>query len=167
MKQTFFSCALAIAAFSIFPSSIKVEKDRFPHNGFTLSFTTHGMGGNTYDLQPMFKVRGTQFLYSIEEAWIAPGRALGKPDTICTGILRPGSIDSIIRITEAIKDTSIQLFNRHISSGLLQYLTVKTAHKKLVIDMLNKSHPAAVKIIDILNSNIPAPYPRLFVTSSK
>lgn len=151
MKPTTFS----LAAFFIVCSYVYIspKKTGVPHNGFKLDLTTAGLGQNIFEMQPMFRVRGSHFIYSFEEAWQWPDRSVEK-DTIYIGLLRSTSIDSIISIAESIPDTNIYR-SRRFTGGSVQDLVITTPRKKLKITTFNADDTIAAKVIAILNSNLP------------
>lgn len=160
MKPTFISLAALLIVCT--PGSISPKNIPGPHNGFKLELTETGFGSNYYEMMPMFRVKGTKFVYSIEDAWQWPDRPIQR-DTICTGVLRTTSVDSIISLVESIPDTSIYVSGRFMS-GSSQGLVITTPRKKLGITMFNSYEPTADKIVAILNSNLPPGVNPLYVS---
>jgi len=123
---------------------------------FELTYIYAGLGSNMNSKQPVFKVIDDRFIYTLEENSSWNGEYTKIPDTICVGIFRMTSSDSISQIIQPINDTLIYETSENIiMSGGIDEILINNAKKKLVIRLHNASHPTAQAIIDIINSNIP------------
>jgi hypothetical protein len=121
---------------------------------FRLSYNAVGMGSNMFTRQPVFRVNGTKFIYTSEEAWHHKDYPKAKPDTILIGDFRLSSIDSILNLVKDIKDSVVRRFNPNIMSGGIDYINILSSHKNIRFELDNESDLIAEKIIDILNSYI-------------
>jgi len=132
-------------------------------SSFALSNISVGLGSNMSKKQPVFKVKGSQFIYTLEEAWETKGFKKVKPDTVIIGKLRTSSIDSILIITTKIKGDSVYKLNAEIMSGGIIYLDIVTSQRNLNFELDNSNDLTARKIVDILNSYIPDKYQKLWI----
>ncbi len=114
-----------------------------------------GFGSNMFDMEPVFKVDGTKFVYTSEEVWILPGQTKIRKDTLLIGNFRTSSMDSISTFTREIKDSVIYRTNAGIMSGSASYITIEDDVKKIKFDLHNASDTTADKIVAILNTYIP------------
>ena len=122
---------------------------------FKLYYSTSGLGSGMGSMQPTFKVTGKNYVYTSEQNSYY-GKPNKKPENICVGTLRTSSIDSILTILKDIKDTLIYKFNPGIMSGGIQNISVKYEKINVTFKLHNASDSTAQKIVDILNTNIPA-----------
>lgn len=132
---------------------------------FTLSFVTVGFGSNMFEMEPVFRVTGNQFVFTSEEVWIRPEQKKIQRDTLLVGLFRTSSIDSIINLVDNISDTLIKKFNSHISSGSAQYIDIFTGKKRIKFNLHNISDATAEKIVAILNTYIMDEKQRLYLFS--
>ncbi len=140
------------------PLSKEISQDS---SNFKLSYVSVGLGQNMYEMQPVFKVNGTRFIYTSEEVWIYPDQKKVQRDTLLMGNLRNSSIDSITDLIKGIKDSVVYRI-KHFSSGSIKYIKVSTERKKVRFQLDNASDTTAEKIVNILNSYIPKEYGRLY-----
>ncbi len=131
------------------------------YQNFNLNFTTAGLGSNMGSMQPTFIINGLDYVYTFDQNSYY-GDKTKAPDTICIGELRITSVDSIINLVKYLPDSSINEFTTTMS-GAVQYFLIKTETIFQTISLHNSTHPIAEKIVDILNSNIPADKPRLWL----
>jgi hypothetical protein len=131
---------------------------------FNLSYISVGLGGNMWELQPVFRVQGFQFIYTLEEAWQFKNTKRAKPDTLFMGNLRASSIDSILKITKEIKGDSVYKLNAGIMSGEIIYLDIASNQRKLNFRLDNSYDSTAKKIVEILNGYIPDKYRKLWIS---
>ncbi len=131
------------------------------HQDFRLNFTTSGLGSNIGSMQPTFNISGTEYIYTYEQNSYY-GKKTIQPDTICVGKVRITSIDSIINLVKNLSDTAIYEIEV-VMSGVVQSIGIKTSSINQRFRMDNTTHPVAEKIIDILNANLPADKPRLWL----
>ncbi len=106
-----------------------------------------------WELQPVFRVQGFQFIYTLEEAWQFKNTKRAKPDTLFMGNLRASSIDSILNITTEIKGDSVYKLNAGIMSGEIIYLDIASNQRKLNFRLDNSYDSTAKKIVEILERN--------------
>jgi hypothetical protein len=118
-----------------------------------------------WEMQPMFRVKGSQFIYTLEEAWQSKDVEKTKPDTLYVGNLRTSSIDSILSIAEEIKGDSVYKLNAGIMSGGIIYLEISNNQRKLNFELANSYDLTAKKIVAILNSYIPDKYRKLWISN--
>lgn len=143
---------------------ISFEK-KHPQNArkFHLHFVTVGFGSNMYEMEPVFKVDGTKFIYTSEEVWIYPKQTKIEKDTLLTGSFRTSSMDSISQLISQVKDSVIHKSNMRIMSGSAAYITIEDDFKKVEFDLHNTSNTTADRIVAILNTYIPATLRKLFI----
>ena len=139
-------------------------KVQFVEKKFKLRFVTVGFGSNWFEMEPVFNIDGTNFIYTSEEVWIMPGQTKIQRDTLLSGNFRTSSIDSISNLINELKDTAIYKTNIHILSGSAAYLQVSNDTKKINFKLHNASDATADKIVAILNSYIPKGYDKLFIS---
>ena len=63
------------------PISFK-QQTRQDEKEFRLHFMTVGFGSNMFEMEPVFKVEGTKFIYTSEEVWILPKQKKIQRDTL-------------------------------------------------------------------------------------
>lgn len=131
-------------------------------DSFKLYFNIVGLGSGFGSMQPTFRVKGKNYVFTKEQNsyYEKPAK---KPERICEGILRTSSIDSILNIVKGIKDTVIYKNNPGIRSGGIHNLSVKYKKINVAFQLHNSFDSTAQKIVDILNSNIPANKPQLWL----
>lgn len=134
---------------------------------FTLSYISIGLGSNMWEMQPMFRVRGSQFVYTLEEAWQYKDSEKPKADTLLIGNFRASSIDSILNISSEIKGDSVYRLNGGVISGGIIKLYFSANRRKLSFDLHNANDTTAQKIVDILNGYIPDKYRKLWISNIK
>ncbi len=124
-------------------------------NFFELTYIYAALGFGYNSLQPVFKVKGTEYIYTLEENSSITGEYTKKSDTLSIGNFRQSSIDSIIELTSTIEDTLVYKTNTGIMSGGIHTIEIATDSIDLVFRLHNASDPIAEEIVAILNSNIP------------
>jgi hypothetical protein len=134
--------------------------DRNDYDNFKLTYSCSGLGSGMGSMQPTFKVSGTDYMYTYQQNsfYGVPDK---QPDTICIGTLRSSSIDSIVDLVKDIQDTIVYRTNLGIMSGAIQHLWVTHDNIEVTFKLHNANDTTAQKIVDILNSNIPANKKRL------
>jgi hypothetical protein len=138
----------------------EVQNDRYA--GFKLYYSYAGLGSGMGSMQPTFRATGASYIYTFQQnSYI--GKPDKQPETKCRGILRNSSIDSIINLVKDIKDTLIYETNASIMSGGIHNVSVIYGKINITFKLHNASNKTARKIVDILNSNIPADQERLFL----
>jgi hypothetical protein len=150
---------LLLASAGIAPPGKSAKQD---HEGFSLSFSTAGLGSGMGTLQPAFRVKGVQFSYTLEQNSHYGERTL-ESQVVCSGSIRSASIDSIITLAKSVGDTLVYRTNAHIMSGSISELAITDGNFHVRFNLHNDSDPVADKIITILNSNIPTDKERLFI----
>jgi hypothetical protein len=126
-----------------------------PTRNFQLHFMKVGFGSNMFEMEPVFKVNGTNFVYTSEEVWIPPGQTTIRKDTLLIGSFRTSSMDSISKLTREIKDSAIYRTNSHIMSGSATHITIEDDLTKVTFNLHNASDTTADRIVTILNTYIP------------
>lgn len=155
MKQTLIFIPFFLLAINP-KSSVSFEK-KYQRNArnFHLHFMKVGFGSNMFEMEPVFKVNGTKFVYTSEEAWILPGQTKIRKDTLLIGSFRTSSMDSISKLTREVKDSAIYRTNIHIMSGSATHIKIEDDSKKVTFDLHNASDTTADRIVAILNTYIP------------
>lgn len=143
---------LLLASAGIAPPGKSAKQD---HEGFSLSFSTAGLGSGMGSLQPAFRVKGVQFSYTLEQNSHYGERTL-ESQAVCSGTMRSTSVDSIIELAKSVGDTLVYRTNIQIRSGSVSELVVHDDNVHVRFTLHNDSDSIADKIIAILNSNIPA-----------
>jgi hypothetical protein len=115
-----------------------------------------------FKMQPVFKIKGTNFIYSSEEVWKLPNQKNLQRDTLLIGSIRVSSIDSILNIVKDVTDTLVYKTNVHIMSGGMDDITITSGLKKIRFKLHNASDERAKKIISILNTYIPFGMEKLY-----
>jgi hypothetical protein len=134
---------------------------------FKLSYISVGFGSNMWDRQPMFRVKGSQFIYTFEDAWVVKNVKKATPDTLIIGNFRKSSIDSILSIATKIKGDSVYKLNARVMSGGVIYLDIVSNQRKLNFKLHNCFDLTAKKIVDILNGYIPEKDRQLWISDMK
>jgi hypothetical protein len=129
-----------------------------------IGYISAGLGSGMGLIQPTFEVNGSKFIYTFEQNSYY-GEPHLEPDTLCIGTFRQSSIDSILNIAATIDDTLVYRTNIHIMSGGIVYVWIKTGDINLTFQMHNAFDTTAQKIVDVLNTNIPTPHPKLRLSS--
>jgi hypothetical protein len=163
MKQLTLSIALLV--FCMSNTLVPLKKAGGANAGnFHLRFVTIGFGSNMFRMQPVFNVDGQKFVYTSEQVWISPGEDKIERDTLLTGSFRTSSIDSISALVREIRDSVIRKADTHVISGSAASIEIETDVKKIKFDLHNTSDSTAEKITAILNTYIPQPLQRLYVS---
>lgn len=131
---------------------------------FRLQYVRVGFGSNMFEMQPVFNVDETKFVYTSEVVWVNP-KQKNVQDTLLIGIFRISSMDSISNLIRGIKDSRIYRTNIHILSGSASYITVQDDVKKIMFDLHNASDTTAARIIAILNTYIPDHLQKLHISN--
>lgn len=163
MKIRLFFIGLTLISLPAFTQQAKEKTD----SSFTLSYISIGLGSNRWIMQPIFRVKGSQFIYTSEDVWYIKGAEKPKKDTLLIGNFRASSIDSILNISTEVKGDSLYALNLSIMSGGIIKLNFSTNKRKLCFDLHNSNDTTAQKIVDILNSYIPDKYSKLWISNIK
>jgi hypothetical protein len=160
-------CFIAVIAFcnctSIDTLPVYQEDSLTEQYTFKLWYSYSGLGSDYGSMQPTFRVENTDFIYTLEQNGTFTGKIDKKPEFVCKGKLRSTSIDSIIDLVKDIKDTLIYKTNPNVMSGGVHTIGVEN-HKVNIIFRLHNVHDStAQKMVDILNSNIPADKAKLWI----
>ncbi len=129
----------------------KADED---HQSFNLTYLYAGLGSGMGTIQPVFRVKGPQFVYTLEQNSFY-GKKTVKPDTIHTGKFSHQSIKMILDIIKPIEDTLIYKLNPNVMSGGIHEIGITNDSKKLTFRLHNAPDSTAKKIVDILNVYIP------------
>ena len=150
-----------VVAILIFSQTVFGQSEQ---ENFSLKFYSIGYGSNRSALQPVFKVNGHNFTYTLESAWIDTSNPFPLiKDTICTGQFKQSSVDSIITILEPLWDSVISKSNWKIMSGGSDFLNVSFKSHQTKFELNNAYDPSLVKIVQILNAYIPEEKDRIHV----
>jgi len=129
---------------------------------FNLSYLYAGLGSGMGSMQPTFIVKGKNYVYTREQNSYY-GKQDKKTERISDGTLRNSSIDSILDIVKNIKDTFVYKTNVGVMSGGVHHISVEYEKTKVTFQLHNAYDSTAQKIINILNTNIPANKQRLWL----
>lgn len=163
MKLLFFFVGLTFTSMKAFAQQADTKTD----TSFTLSYISIGLGSNMWTMQPMFRVKGCQFIYTSEEAWQFKDSEKPKADTLLIGNFRASSIDSILNLSTEIKGDSVYRLNTGVMSGGIINLYFSSNRRKLSFDLHNANDTTAQKIVDILNGYIPDKHRKLWISNIK
>ena len=141
------------------------ENAKQDHDGFSLFFSTAGLGSNMGTLQPTFRVKGLAYSYTREQNSYYGERTL-ESQAVCSGSIRRTSIDSIISLAKSVGDTLVYRTNVSIMSGSTSGLTIDDENVHVRFSLHNDSDPIADKILAILNSNLPPDKVKLTICCS-
>lgn len=133
------------------------------YEGFMLSYVFSGLGSNMGTKQPKLTIKGNAYIY---QSCINSGYKQGdkiKCDDISSGKISLSSLDSIIEIVNALKDSTIFKINTSIMSGGVHSLSIENNSKQVKYTLHNESDSSALKIIRIINSNLPTSAPKLWL----
>ena len=125
-------------------------------SSFYLYFYFMGLGSNFGKMEPTFQVRGTKFSYSLEQNSIRSGEKPLKPERIRRGNFKTTSIDSILDLIKAFKDTTISESNPCIMSGGIFFLTITSGIDTVKYELDNTFDRTALKIVGIINTYLPS-----------
>ena len=129
---------------------------------FKLTYMYAGLGSGMGSKQPVLRVKGINYLYTLEQNSYYGEKTL-EPDTICSGTLRQASIDSIIELTKSLGDTLVYNTNSSVMSGGIHEIIISHTEIDLTFRLHNASDPIAEKIVAILNSNLPVEVRKLWL----
>jgi hypothetical protein len=157
MKKIIFCIAAMLSGFACVKiHSFTAAPVTDPAN-FSLEYYTTGFGQNTDYMQPVFKVKGTKFVYTYEEMWGDPAQKKIRRDTLLLGNFRISSIDSISSLIGEIKDSLIHKTNIHSLGGSEEDIEILTGEKKIRFQLFNATDTTATKIIMILDAYMSGP----------
>jgi hypothetical protein len=134
---------------------IKHDTDK-EYENFELGYISVGMGSNQFSMQPVFKVKGTDYIYTMQQTYSFVGEPIASPDTVCSGKIRKTSLDSIINLVKDIPDSVIYRVNHSIMSGGIHEIWINYKDISIRWTLHNAYDPIAEQIVAILNSNLPA-----------
>ena len=163
MKNVIWIISLLLYSGCTFQDGSKSEEGK-KYADFNLTYFSVGLGANMGSMQPTFRVTGREFIYTNEQNSFY-AKPINPPETVCVGNLRTASIDSILDIAKAIKDTLVYNANPSIMSGGFHTISIGCKDIDLRFHLHNASDPAAEKIVDILNSNLAPEIDRLWLFS--
>ena len=136
-------------------------------DNYRLRYTYIGLGCIYGSMYPTFRVRGINYVYSLEQNSIYNTKYDKKPKFICNGKLRVSSIDSIINIVKKIKDTIVYRNNSNIMSGGIHFISIKYKKINTSFNLNNAWDSTAQKIVEILNLNLPSNKRKLWLFDTK
>lgn len=153
MEKILFTFCLIL--FTIHPKNSNSEITQYLQRAehFRLEYVNVGFGSNMFEMQPVFIVEGTKFLFTSEIVWGTPGQT--EKDTLLTGDFRVSSSDSISNLISEIKDSVIYRSNIRVMSGALTSIVIENDFKKVTFSLHNAYDTTAIRIVDILNTYIP------------
>lgn len=134
---------------------------------FKLDFVTVGFGSNQFEMQPVFRVDGTRFIYTSEIVWIREGEKNVPKDTLLTGDFRTSSIDSISGFIDSFSDTVIYKADIGIMSGSASYIKVADSCNNIRFELHNRTDTTADKIVAVLNTYIPDSMRKLYISDAE
>lgn len=138
MKQrAMLFCTLATLLLSCTEKSTEPE--------FELWYAHIGLGSNCASKQPVLRVSGNEYTYTLEETCSWNGDFTLAPETLAVGKLRSSSIDSILILASSIPDSFIYNTNTIISSGGIHKIQIESTQKSLEFKLHNASNPIAEK----------------------
>ncbi len=139
------------------PSLTSTETD----TRFKLVYSTVGMGSNFMSCQPVFEVKGSQFIYmNNQTSGYTNGQWL-ENDTLLTGNFRKTAADSIIDLLQPISVADSFFCNPAVSSGLIHTLVVTHGKFHRKITLMNTSEKNCWGVVQLLNAFIPNDQPQL------
>jgi hypothetical protein len=130
-------------------------------DSFKLYYTYAGIGSNSYSAFPAFSVENGKYWYSLRQDGFITQKERKKPDTLFSGLFREGSRDSVINMVKGIKDTLVHRSNPGILSGGIDFINISNDSIKIAFELFNASDSSGEKIVNLLNSYIPAGYTKL------
>lgn len=163
MKLLLLAFGLSTALGCLVQSANFQRVDHNPQN-FNLTYLYAGLGSGMGTIQPVFRVKNTQFFYTLEQNSFYGERTL-EPDTVCTGAFSHHSIKLILDIIKPIEDTLIYRYNPRVMSGGIHSIGITSDSCKLTFSLTNTSDSTAQKIVDILNTYIPDKKRKLWLFS--
>lgn len=134
------------------------------HPGFQLYYSYAGLGSNMGKMYPVFRVEGNNYTYTLQQNSFY-GKPDKEPELVSKGVLRNSSIDSIIELANRVTDTMVYRTNPEILSGGIHSISVSHNNKKVSFSLHNAYDSIAGKIVNILNTNIPAGSDKLWLFS--
>jgi hypothetical protein len=143
--------------------STQVLVPKLSPDTFRLSYTSIGLGSNFGGMQPVFRVVGSNFIYTMEQTGFYEGSERQPAVTICYGSFRASSADSIIALVGGVTDTMVYRTNPHIMSGGIHYIHEQKSAYDVTFQLHNTSDPVAQQIVDILNTYVPATEEKLWL----
>jgi len=154
---------LVFLFFGILLSTSLVRQDKTESQGCSISYSYAGLGSALNSMQPVFRVNGTNCMYTLEENSSWTGNPPPEPETLYIGKFRKSSIDSILALVSTIDDTLIYRTNPGIMSGEIHTIAVQNEKTNLTFCLHNATDPIAENIVSILNSNIPNDQQKLWL----
>jgi hypothetical protein len=145
----------------------KLANKNKPLDNLSLHFSYAGLGSQMGSKQPVFRVYGLDFIYTLEQNSSWSGEFNLEIDTICTGRVRVASMDSIYHLAQGVKDTLVYKTDPHIMSGGMHHISIKKDSINLTFRLHNASDSIAQIIVELLNSNIHCSDRKLWLFPSK
>ena len=133
----------------------KAKKIRY--TSFYLIYARNGafFGPDIFHKQPTFRVNGTKFIYTFELNTSSPGIKKQTPDTICAGLFRISSIDSIIELVKGFKGMKIKKMNPCLLDGYSYYMKIINGKDSIIYELTNTFDLTFIKVIGIINKYLP------------
>jgi len=155
-----FSCASTPTG-----KEITIEKNK----KFEFYYSRSGLGSNMGSFQPVFKMINNEYtLLKKQNSYWSEEQRDTSSQFISKGSITDSDLQKIIKILYSIEDSIIYETNPHIASGVIDYINISLGDKMVKFTLHNESHPVAKKIIDIVNSYLPAKNNlRLFQVNNK
>lgn len=145
---------IALASFSQNDFAIQDTSRRHASEGFYLSYSVAGLGANIGSFLPVIEIKNGALLYTYEQNSYFDKKD-SRIDTVCLVRVRETSIDSILRLVQNIKDTTIMRTNACIMSGVVRFMSVANGADTTKFQLHNTFDHTALKIVDILNTYLP------------
>ncbi|MGG9961191.1 hypothetical protein [Ferruginibacter sp. SUN106] len=121
---------------------------------FYLYYGVAGLGSNLGSFEPTLRIYDRHFAYTKEQNSYWSERST-KKELICTGRIRQSSVDSILKILQGLKDTTIYKTNPGIMSGSITYVAIAQGRDTVNFTLDNTSDTRIIKIVDIINTYLP------------
>ena len=102
-------------------------------------------------MEPTFKINGTKFIYTLEQnSWVTWLRKNPIPDTICMGVFRTSSIDSIIDIVKGLKGKDVSKNFACSLGGWIDYMAIADGTDTIKYNFDNTFDRTLLKVVQII-----------------
>ncbi len=136
-------------------SSISFSQNSWEQEGFELKYSFAGLGSNMGQSFTGFKLSGNHYEL-LTEVNSCLGGKMPPPELQKEGELPDHIMNDLMDVFNGMSDTSIYETNVSVMSGGVHTITMGSAVKMVKFTLHNATHPAAAKIIDLINSGIPS-----------
>lgn len=144
--------------------SFVVEKPN-SHNDFEFSYMFTGFGYNEGEMFSVLKVVGNHYIHTKEQDSSLIGKIYNEPKFVSEGFIRETSIDSILEIIHELKDSLVYRVNDNfeLDSGGIHTISIRNDSTNVKFMLHNVSDSSALKLIEIINSNLPNGFDKLWL----